>query len=231
MGCQREIARQIIDKGADCILALKGNQPGLLGDVELFVTEHKMTSYTDVEHSRNTIPDADHGRIETRRSVVLPDMAWLQERHNWPGLRAIIVIESTREIGAGTEQETRLWQAVEAVAVFSRFGFWWAIWRCLSGALGRLIGSGWCCLPGFGSGCGSGQQFRDTDEIAGGDGSGEGGVELWFATDFAGCEACCRLDPAMDFRDAFVAASADGVTAGASGPVVSAWVSFERFCP
>ena len=33
MGCQREIARKIIDKGADDILALKGNRPALLGRV------------------------------------------------------------------------------------------------------------------------------------------------------------------------------------------------------
>lgn len=37
MGCQRAIARRIIDKGADHVLALKGNQGSLRDDVELFV--------------------------------------------------------------------------------------------------------------------------------------------------------------------------------------------------
>ena len=33
MGCQREIARKIIDKGADYIRALKGNQASLHDDI------------------------------------------------------------------------------------------------------------------------------------------------------------------------------------------------------
>ena len=41
MGCQREIAQKIIDKKADYILALKGNQGTLRDDVELFVDEQK----------------------------------------------------------------------------------------------------------------------------------------------------------------------------------------------
>ncbi len=41
MGCQREIAQKIIDKKADYILALKGNQGSLRDDVELFVAEQR----------------------------------------------------------------------------------------------------------------------------------------------------------------------------------------------
>src|SRR5271166_5913991 len=41
MGCQREIAQKIIDKKADYVLALKGNQGTLRDDVELFAREQK----------------------------------------------------------------------------------------------------------------------------------------------------------------------------------------------
>ena len=41
MGCQRDIAQKIIDKKADYVLALKGNQGSLREDVELFVAEQK----------------------------------------------------------------------------------------------------------------------------------------------------------------------------------------------
>jgi predicted transposase YbfD/YdcC len=40
-GCQHEIAQKIIDKGADYILALKGNQGRLREDVEVFATEQQ----------------------------------------------------------------------------------------------------------------------------------------------------------------------------------------------
>ncbi len=47
------------------------------------------------------------GRIETRRVTVLRDVAWLQQRRDWPGLKGVVVIDSMREIGARTERETR----------------------------------------------------------------------------------------------------------------------------
>ena len=109
MGCQREIARKIIDKGADYILALKGNQPALLGDIELFVKEQKSVNFAQAEISTHQTIDADHGRIETRHATLIHDVGWLQDRHDWPGLKAVIVIDSTREIGAKSERETRLY--------------------------------------------------------------------------------------------------------------------------
>ena len=53
--------------------------------------------------------DGDHGRIETRTTTVIHDVAWLQERHDWPGLNAVVIVESTREIGDKVEQETRFY--------------------------------------------------------------------------------------------------------------------------
>ena len=46
MGCQREIAQTIIDKKADYILALKGNQGTLRDDVELFAREQKAVAFS-----------------------------------------------------------------------------------------------------------------------------------------------------------------------------------------
>ena len=47
MGCQREIAAKIIEKEADYVLALKGNQGTLRDDVEFFFTEQKARKYKD----------------------------------------------------------------------------------------------------------------------------------------------------------------------------------------
>ena len=48
MGCQRDIARKLIDKKADYVFALKGNHQGTLrDDVELFVNEQKANNFQD----------------------------------------------------------------------------------------------------------------------------------------------------------------------------------------
>jgi len=109
MGCQRDIAQTILDKKAEYVLALKGNQGSLREDVELFVTEQTAKGFADTEISRDTTIDGDHGRIETRTTTVVHDVEWLQKRHRWPGLKAVVIVESSREIGGKTEQETRFY--------------------------------------------------------------------------------------------------------------------------
>ena len=109
MGCQRDIAQKILDKKADYILALKGNQGTLREDAELFASEQKANGFKDTKASRHKTVDGDHGRIETRTITAIHDVAWLQERHDWPGLRGIVMIESTREIGEEIERETRFY--------------------------------------------------------------------------------------------------------------------------
>ena len=109
MGCQRDIAQKIVDKKADYVLALKGNQGSLREDVEVFVAEQKAKDFKDTTISRDETIDGDHGRIETRTTTVIHDVAWLQERHNWPGLKAVVVVESAREIAGKIERETRFY--------------------------------------------------------------------------------------------------------------------------
>ena len=115
MGCQREIAQKIVDKKADYVLALKGNQGTLREDVELFVTEQKARNFTEAKVTRHRTVDGDHGRIETRTTTAIHDIAWLQQRHAWPALNGVVMVESIREMsgaGMGTpkvEHETRFY--------------------------------------------------------------------------------------------------------------------------
>jgi predicted transposase YbfD/YdcC len=109
MGCQKAIAKLITDKKADYILALKGNQGTLREDVTLFFTEQKANGFKDTKISCHETVDGDHGRIEARKYVVLHDISWLKERHNWPGLNAIVIVESTRETGNRIETENRFY--------------------------------------------------------------------------------------------------------------------------
>lgn len=109
IGCQRAIAQKIVDKKADYILALKGNQGSLREDVELFASEQKAKDFKDAVVSRHETVDGDHGRIETRAVTVIHDIGWLQEHHRWPGLNSLVMVESTRQIGDKIERETRFY--------------------------------------------------------------------------------------------------------------------------
>jgi predicted transposase YbfD/YdcC len=115
MGCQRDISQKVIEKKADYILALKGNQGTLREDVEVFAAEQKANGFKDTEISQHKTVDADHGRIETRTYTVIHDVDWLQDNHEWPGLKSVVMVESEREIPATAkdpakiERETRFY--------------------------------------------------------------------------------------------------------------------------
>ena len=108
IGCQREIARAIVDRKADYILALKGNQGTLRKDVDLFLAEQKAHGFKDTIVSRDTTIDGDHGRIATRTTTVTHRVDWLDD-HRWPGLKSIVVVDARREIDGKIQTETRLY--------------------------------------------------------------------------------------------------------------------------
>jgi predicted transposase YbfD/YdcC len=130
IGCQRDIAAAILAKNADYVLALKGNQGTLCDDVELLAAEQKANGFKDTLISRHETVDGDHGRIETRTYTVFHDVTWLQERHDWPGLQAVVMVESMRENADKTQRETRfyitslIWLASQLGAVIRSH---WAI--------------------------------------------------------------------------------------------------------
>jgi predicted transposase YbfD/YdcC len=110
MGCQKEIAAKIVAKEADYVLALKGNQGTLRDDVKMLCNEQKVCGFKDVTASMSRTIEKGHGRIETRVYTAIGDPGWLQNRHGWAGLRAVVMVESTREFVDGkSESETRFY--------------------------------------------------------------------------------------------------------------------------
>jgi predicted transposase YbfD/YdcC len=53
--------------------------------------------------------DADHGRIETSTTTVIHVVDLLRQRHDWPGLNAVVMVESQRDRGDKIERETRFY--------------------------------------------------------------------------------------------------------------------------
>jgi predicted transposase YbfD/YdcC len=100
MGCQKEIAKKIIDKKADYILAVKDNQKSLHQQVQSSFGQLKPDS-TNCQQEKN------HGRIENRTCEVIHNMKWLENEDDWMGLKSLVKITAARTINNQTSNETR----------------------------------------------------------------------------------------------------------------------------
>lgn len=109
MGCQKELASQIVQQGGDYVLCLKGNQGSLHEETRYFFEEAKKMTFQDVPHRYHQTVEKDHGRIEVRRCWMVEEVAiqWLGREDQWPGLASIAAIEAERRIGRKVTKETR----------------------------------------------------------------------------------------------------------------------------
>jgi len=107
MGCQKAIAKQVVEADADYVLAVKENQPTLHRKVKALMDEAMLENFADMAHDRFEEIDGDHGRIEKRRLWCTSEVHWVAETKDWTGLRSFAVVESTRMIGTKTTTERR----------------------------------------------------------------------------------------------------------------------------
>ncbi len=106
MGTQKTIAKDIIEREADYILALKGNHSTLHNDVVDFFADNINQPKSGIYKS--TEVDCGHGRIETRTCYVTEIIDWLGNL-KFPGMKSIICIDSERIIGNKTSTERRFY--------------------------------------------------------------------------------------------------------------------------
>lgn len=118
MGCQKKIAKEIIEADADYVLALKGNQETVHQEVKSFLDatleEKKASRPRGAVVSRAArqmqefkTEEKDHGRIETRRYYQSEELDWFADRQKWEGLRSVGMVESIREANGQTTTERR----------------------------------------------------------------------------------------------------------------------------
>jgi predicted transposase YbfD/YdcC len=107
MGCQKEIASQIIEQGADYVLGLKGNQGGLFEDVQWLFQQAINTDFVDVDHDFCQSIDKGHGRLEIRRCWTLSNLDYLTQLPLWSGLQTIALVQSERRINGKVSTENR----------------------------------------------------------------------------------------------------------------------------
>lgn len=107
MGCQTEIAKVIINQGADYVLALKGNQGNLHADVAELFTTAQTNNFKNIEHQHYSTVEKGHGRIETRRYWTMGNTEYLLGAEKWAGLKSIGMVESERKVKGQVSIEQR----------------------------------------------------------------------------------------------------------------------------
>jgi predicted transposase YbfD/YdcC len=118
MGCQKKIAKEIVEADADYVLALKGNQETVHQEVKSFLDAAlleqqtprlpgaKLSTEAATLASVETV-EKDHGRLETRRYVQSDQLNWFADRPKWEGLKSVGLVESTRQVDGKTTIERR----------------------------------------------------------------------------------------------------------------------------
>jgi predicted transposase YbfD/YdcC len=113
MGCQTAIARQLVEQGADYVLALKDNHEKLHDRVERAFADAAAavgTSLPLADLVPHTTHDKGHGRLERRRCLAIGDpayLAFIDPDGAWPNLTSVVLIESTRRVGTAVSTEAR----------------------------------------------------------------------------------------------------------------------------
>lgn len=99
--CQTENARIIVEQGGEYVFALKDNQPSLYAEVVKTYETGVAEDFKTIKHETFTTHNKSHGRIETRRHILLNDADYIDyfnRRERWWQLGSIGVVERTRQL-------------------------------------------------------------------------------------------------------------------------------------
>jgi predicted transposase YbfD/YdcC len=109
MGCQKNIAKEIMEADADYVLALKGNHETVHAEVKSYLDD-AIVEQAQASPRRSRVQaepglaftetvEKDHGRLEVRRYWQSGWLEWFADREKWEGLRSVGVVESVRQVG------------------------------------------------------------------------------------------------------------------------------------
>jgi predicted transposase YbfD/YdcC len=107
MGCQKEIARVVIEKGANYVLMVKDNQSTLFDEIQNYFEQAESLKFEDVPHNSFVKEEEGHGRQERREVYATDDIDWLPMKEEWIGLKSIVMLKSFRSLKGITSEERR----------------------------------------------------------------------------------------------------------------------------
>jgi predicted transposase YbfD/YdcC len=105
MGCQKEIARQLVEGGGDYVLAVKDNQPNLAADIAQGLEQGIATDFEGIEHEVHWTEEVGHGRHETRTYVIVNEPQGLRNQEAWKGLKVVGMCVRERETAGKRSEE------------------------------------------------------------------------------------------------------------------------------
>jgi predicted transposase YbfD/YdcC len=106
-GCQREIARKVIEGGGDYILALKGNQGTLHREVQDYMISHMENDFADVSARKYEEVVKGHGRVDALTYYQMPAPDGLTQRDRWEAMKTIGVAIRLSEQGGKETSDVR----------------------------------------------------------------------------------------------------------------------------
>ena len=89
MGCQKEIVKQIVAGGGDCLIAVKDNQPTLQAAIQTPFFDHLEGDLKDFKPRHQETHEGGHGRIDDRYCDIAELPRDLACRKGWPWVKAI----------------------------------------------------------------------------------------------------------------------------------------------
>lgn len=119
MGTQKSIAKQIVDKKGDYVLALKSNHLTFYDEVEEFFKQGIQSNFQNIEYQHKTTTDKGHGRIEEREYIICNvDHESISEKVKWKGVQSIIYSTTKRHevLTNKISTETRLFISSLSIA-------------------------------------------------------------------------------------------------------------------
>lgn len=114
--------QKIIDKGADFIVGIKGNQGNLEDELKNYFSQGYKINFDSEEFRCCTTLEKDHGRIETRHICVSDVIDWLPQKDGW-NFTSLIEIRSERVIGDKSQKGIRYYGASRE-GTPEQFGKW-----------------------------------------------------------------------------------------------------------
>jgi predicted transposase YbfD/YdcC len=98
MGCQKKIAKKLVESKAEYLLGLKGNQESIHKDVKEFFEECEQSNFEGIEFTTTRTEDTGHGRIERRTVYAVASEPWIHNHYDWVGLQSVVMIVSERHV-------------------------------------------------------------------------------------------------------------------------------------
>jgi predicted transposase YbfD/YdcC len=97
LACQPGIAGRIVDQGGDYLLALKGNRKKAHAEVKAWFAANAFALGASLRPFFDAFDDG-HGRLVRRRVFACPEVGVFATLDGWPGLRAVLAVETIRGI-------------------------------------------------------------------------------------------------------------------------------------